>query len=164
MPEPPATNRDRGIMARYLMHVRTPMPPDEAFAYMADLSNFAEWDPGVDRVEQVQGEGPGPRASFDVAVKAFGRSISLRYDTVRYQPPATVVAFAESSLLTSRDTITVEPDGQGSIVTYDAVLKLKGLLGLADPLLGLSFEQIGDRAGVGLVAALDGERVMEPAQ
>jgi hypothetical protein len=148
-------------MARYLMHVRTPMPPAEAFAYMADLNNFAEWDPGVDRVDQLQGEGGGPGAAFDVAVKAFGRSITLRYDTLTYDAPTTVVAFAESSLITSLDTITVKPDGSGSIVTYDAVLKLKSVLGLADPLLGLSFKKIGDRAGAGLVKALAGERVLE---
>lgn len=151
-------------MARYLMHIRTPLSPAEAFAYMADLTNFAEWDPGVDRVDQVQGVGGGPDATFDVAVKAFGRSIALRYETVSYVPPATVVAFAESNLLTSRDTITVQPDGSGAgaIVTYDAVLQLKGLLRLADPLLGLSFKRIGDRAGAGLVVALAGERVLEP--
>jgi len=152
-------------MARYLVHVRTPMAPAEAFAYMADLTNFAEWDPGVDRVDQVQGDGPGPDASFDVAVKALGRSITLRYDIVSYDAPGTVVAFAENSLLSSRDTVTVEKDqaGSGSVVTYDAVLKLKGLLGLADPLLGLSFKKIGDRAAAGLVSALSGERVAEPA-
>jgi len=151
-------------MARYLMHVRTPMPPAEAFAYMADLTNFAEWDPGVDRSEQVQGDGPGPDAAFDVAVQALGRSITLRYDTITYEAPTTLVAFAESNVLTSLDTITVEPDssGSGSVVTYDAVLKLKGLLGVADPLLGLSFKRIGDRAGAGLVTALAGERIPEP--
>jgi len=151
-------------MARYLMRVRTPLSPSEAFAYMADLNHFAAWDPGVDRVEQVSGEGPGPDASFDVAVKAVGRSVTLRYNIVSYEAPTSVVAFAESSLLTSRDTITVEPSdtGSGSIVTYDAVLKLKGVLALADPLLGLSFKRIGDRAGAGLVAALEGERLPEP--
>ncbi len=153
-------------MARYLMHVRTPMSPSEAFAYMADLNNFAKWDPGVDRVVQVQGEGGGPGAAFDVGVKAFGRSITLRYDTITYDAPTTVVAFADGRLLTSRDTITVKPDdsGAGSVVTYDAVLKLKGPLALADPLLGVSFKKIGDRAGVGLVAALAGERVPTAAQ
>ena len=152
-------------MARYLVHVRTPMAPAEAFAYMADLTNFAEWDPGVDRVDQVQGDGPGPDASFDVAVKTLGRSITLRYDIVSYNAPATVVAFAENSLLSSRDMVTVEQDeaGSGSVVTYDAVLRLKGLLGLANPLLGLSFKQIGDRAATGLISALSGERLSEPA-
>ena len=148
-------------MARYLVHVQTPMPPDEAFAYMADLRNFAEWDPGVDHVDQIEGDGAGSGTSFDVAVKTLGRTITLRYDTISYDSPNEAVAFAESSLLTSRDTITVRAAGSGSIVTYDAVLKLKGLLGLADPLLGLSFKQIGDRAASGMIAALDGERVQE---
>ncbi len=48
------------------------------------------------------------------------------------------------------------------VVTYDAELKLNGLLGLADPLLGLSFNRIGDRAATGLVRALDGKKVEEP--
>lgn len=150
-------------MARYLVHVRTPMPPSEAFAYMADLAHFADWDPGVHRVEQLRGDGGGPDAAFDVAVKAFGRSMTLRYDIVSYDPPSLVVAFAESGLLTSRDTITIKPDGSGSIVSYDAVLKLKGPLGLADRLLSSSFNKIGERAAAGLVTALAGERIPEPA-
>ena len=150
-------------MARYLVHVRTPMPPADAFAYMADLTNFAKWDPGVDRVVQVHGDGGGPDAAFDVAIKSFGKSITLRYGTITFDPPSTFVAFAESSVLTSLDTITVTPDGSGSIVTYDAALKLKGPLGLADPLLGISFKKIGDRAAAGLETALAGERIVEPA-
>ena len=49
----------------------------------------------------------------------------------------------------------------GSIVTYDTVLKLKGPLGLADPLLARSFKKIGDRAAAGLETALAGERFAE---
>ena len=151
-------------MARYLVHVRTPMPPTEAFAYMADLNHFAEWDPGVQRVRQVRGDGPGADASFDVAVSVPGRSITLRYDIVAFDSPNTVTAFAENSVMSSKDTITVTPaEGNGSIVTYDAVLKLKGPLGLFDPLLRKSFDKIGDRAAAGLIAALSGERVAEPA-
>lgn len=148
-------------MARYVVHVRTPMPPAQAFAYMADLTNFAEWDPGVDRVEQIGGDGAGRGAAFDVAVKVPGRTMTLRYDTIAFDDASnTMTVFAENALLTSEDTITVEADGDGSIVTYDAELKLKGLLGLSDPLLGLTFKQIGDRASAGLVEALAGERVV----
>jgi hypothetical protein len=147
-------------MARYVVHVRTPMSAAEAFAYMADLRNFAEWDPGVDRVEQVTGDGAGPGAAFDVAVKVPGRTMTLRYDTIAFDDASTTMtAFAENAWLTSEDTIIVESDGDGSIVTYDAVLRLKGLLGLSDPLLRLSFGHIGDRAAAGLVDALAGERV-----
>ena len=69
------------VMARYVVHVRTPMPPAEAFAYMADLTNFAEWDPGV---EQVEGDGAGPGAAFDVEVKLPGWTMTLRYETVAF--------------------------------------------------------------------------------
>ena len=43
-------------MARYVTKVRTARSADEAFAYMADLRHFAEWDPGVKKVVQVEGE------------------------------------------------------------------------------------------------------------
>lgn len=147
-------------MARYIVQVRTPMPPSEAFAYMADLTNFAEWDPGVDRVEQVEGDGAGLGAAFDVAVKVPGRTMTLRYETTAFDDEATTMtAVAQNAFMTSEDTITVEADGKGSIVTYDAELKLRGLLGLSDPLLALTFNQIGDRAAAGLAETLAGERV-----
>ena len=147
-------------MARYVVHVRTPKPPAEAFAYMADLTNLAEWDPGVERVEQVEGHGAGPGAAFDVAVKLPGRTMTLRYDTVAFDDTSTTMtAIAQNAVMTSKDMIAVEADGDGSIVTYDAELKLKGLLGLFDPVLGLTFNQIGDRAAAGLVDTLAGERV-----
>lgn len=138
------------------------MPPAEAFAYMADLSNLADWDPGVERAEQVEGEGAGPGAAYDVDVKVTLRTMTLRYDTVAYDGSSnTMTAVAVNALITSKDTITVEADGDGdgSIVTYDAELTLKGLLGLANPLLGLAFNRIGDRAATGLIEALAGERV-----
>jgi carbon monoxide dehydrogenase subunit G len=150
------------VMARYVVHVRSPLPAAEAFAYMADLSNFAEWDPGVEHAELVQGDQAGPTAAFDVTVKGVRGSLTLRYHITEYAPPEKVVALAQSRLLTSLDTVTVRSDGDGSVVTYDAELKLNGLLRVADPLLGLSFKRIGDRAATGLVRILQGVELAEP--
>lgn len=153
-------------MARYVVHIRSPLPVAEAFAFMADLRNFARWDPGVVEVHQVEGDGGGADAVFDVAVKGVGGPLTLRYHTTTYTPPERVVARAETSRLTSLDTITVRPDGTGdgagSIVTYDAVLELNGILGVADPVLKLAFNRIGGRAAAGLIKALDGQRVAAP--
>ncbi len=124
---------------------------------MANLANFAEWDPGVTHVEQSEGAVPGPRAVYDVTIK--GLRAPLRYRTTRHEPPTSIVVRAESRFLTSVDRITVEDDDAGSIVTYDAELTLNGPLGLADPLLGLAFGRIGDRAAKGLIRVLDGERL-----
>lgn len=127
---------------------------------MANLANFAEWDPGVTRVDQVEGEGPGEDAVYDISVKGLRRP--LRYRTTRFEPSRAIVVLAESPWLTSLDTITVEGDAQGSIVTYDARLTLNGPFALADPILALAFGRIGDRATAGLISALDGERLPGP--
>ena len=146
-------------MPRYVVTVRSPLPPAEAFAYMADLTNFERWDPGVSGARQVTGDGPGLDAAYDVDVRGVVGSLTLRYEITAYDEPSRFVAEARSPLLTSIDTITVGADGAGSTVTYDAELTLNGLFGLANPFLGIAFKVIGDRAAAGLVQVLDGERV-----
>jgi carbon monoxide dehydrogenase subunit G len=146
-------------MARYTTSIRTPMPPAEAFAFMADLRNLATWDPGVRRTEQVEGDGPGADAVVDVTVAGVGRDLTLRYRTVSFEPPGWVVVRARSAQLVSEDRIAVTPAGDGSIVTYDAELRLRGPLVVFDPGLGLAFRRIGGRAAAGLAAALGGSAV-----
>lgn len=140
-------------MARYVTTVTSSMSAGDAFNYMADLRNFARWDPGVKSVRQVSGDGGGAHASFDVVVDGSPRPMTLRYATTTYDPPRLVVVEARNRWLTSVDRITVS----GSItatVTYDAALTLNGPLALFDPLLGRVFRRIGDRAAAGLRRAL----------
>ena len=137
-------------MARYVTTVRSAKTPKEAFAYMADLRNFAKWDPGVKAVRQVEGSGGGPDAVFDVTVAAPLRDLTLRYVTEEHDAPRNLLVVARSSVFTSIDRITVEPDGNGSVVTYDADLRLNGVLRVGDLGLRLMFGQIGDRAAAGL--------------
>lgn len=143
-------------MAQYVTTVRTPRTPDDAFVYMADLRNFAEWDPGVRSVTQVRGDGPAPDAEYDVVVDAGGRSLTLRYGATDYDAPQSITVKAASRLFTSLDRIDVTPDGDGSLVRYDARLTLNGPLGLFDRLLQGPFRKIGERANTGLIRALDG--------
>ena len=137
-------------MARYVTTVRSATTPREAFAYMADLRNFAEWDPGVKAVRQVEGSGGGPDSVFDVTVVAPGPDLTLRYVTEEHDAPHNLLVVARSSVFTSIDRITVEPDGTGSVITYDADLRLNGVLRIGDMGLRLVFGQIGDRAAAGL--------------
>lgn len=144
-------------MPRYQTRVRSPWSARRAFEYVSDLEHFADWDPGVRRATQIAGSGPGVEAAYDVTVSAMGRDLTLRYETVEIDPPRRVRVRAETSTLRSVDVITVEDHPRGGcVVTYDAELSLKGLLRLGDPLLGLVFRRIGDRAAAGLRRALEG--------
>lgn len=146
-------------MARYIARVRTERAPADTFTYMADLRNFEEWDPGVVRSIQVEGDGPGPGAVYDVTVDNGGRQTTLRYRVTDYDAPQRVKVVGETRFLLSVDEITVEAGEGGTVVTYDAELTLKGPLRLADPLLRPLFDKIGDKAAEGLTGALDGTRV-----
>lgn len=143
-------------MARYVTSVATPLSAAEAFAYMADVSHFVEWDPGVKSVLRVAGDGAGVGAAYDLTVQAGGTTV-MRYEVKEYEPPRRILLVARTSFLTSVDEVKVEPAGSGCIVTYDAKLTLNGPLGLLDPLLRLAFRRIGDRAAAGLNRVLSGK-------
>lgn len=143
-------------MARYVTRVRSPWSADRAFAYMADLTNFPEWDPGTKSARQVAGEGAGPDAAFELTVAAAPSDIDLTYRTVEWDPPRGVYLVAEGRWLTSKDRISVAPEEAGCVVTYDAELTLRGVLGIADLALRPVFQRIGDKAAAGLREALEG--------
>lgn len=142
-------------MARYTTTIASPWPADKAFDYMADLRNFAEWDPGVKKSVMQAGTEPGVGTSYDVTV----RFATLTYVTKEYDAPTRTVAEAKSTLLRSYDVIEVTPTESGCEVFYDARLTLNGPLGLADPLLGMAFDRIGDKAAAGMAKALDGTKL-----
>ncbi|MTA88417.1 MAG: hypothetical protein F2549_05285, partial [Actinobacteria bacterium] len=81
-------------MAKYTVRVESSKSVEEAFAYMADLRNFANWDPGVLTVTQVAGDGAGLGSSFDVAVKSVGGGTVLRYETLEYDEPGNLLVEA----------------------------------------------------------------------
>lgn len=144
-------------MAHYQVSIRSPWSATEAFDYMADLEHFADWDPGVKRAARASGAGPGTGAAFDVTVSAIGRDLPLRYETIAIDPPRRIEVRADTATLRSVDVITVHDESDaGCVVTYDADLSLKGVLRFGDPLLGLAFRRIGDRAAAGLRSVLEG--------
>lgn len=145
-------------MARYLTQVHSPKPAAEVFGYLADLSNMADWDPGVIHVEQLQGSGSTAGAVFDVVVKTVGGSVTFRYCFTNYDAPIEFTVCAQKPLLTSIDRVAVAEVGDGSVVTYSAELKFSLILKVLDPVLGFVLKRIGDRASVGLVRELEGQR------
>ena len=141
------------LMPRYVAKVRSPHTPEEAFAFLADLRNFARWDPGVKSSRQVTGDGPGEGAEYEVVVTGS----TLVYRVEEYDPPRSLLAIAVTKRLTSRDLVTVAPDDEGSTCTYDATLTLNGALRVFEPLMALVFRRVGDKAAGGLAVALDAE-------
>ena len=127
------------------------MSPQQAFAYMADLRNFAQWDKGVVKVEQVKGDGAGLGTIFDVTVKGFGKSTStLRYTTTEYDEFSNILVRGVNTLFTSIDRVTVNKTDTGCEVIYDATLTANWIIAGINLFLGKVFNKIGDTATSGL--------------
>ena len=148
-------------MARYTASIETPRPPAETFAYLSDFSTTQEWDPGVVEAERLGDAPVGEGTEFRLVADFFGRKAALTYRIVEFEPDKAVTLRGENTTVVSLDRITFEPSDGGTRVSYDADLALKGPLRIADPLLGLAFDRVGDRALEGLREAL-GSR--EPAR
>ncbi len=137
-------------MARYRATVETSQAPEEVFAYLSDFSTTADWDPGVVEAQRLDPE-VREGARFRVVAKFLGRSSELVYTAIRYEPPRLISLRGENASVISLDTIEVQAlPGGGAQVSYDAKLTLKGPARIADPLLGLAFKPVGDRALAGL--------------
>lgn len=147
-------------MAHYRTTISSPRSPEQVFDYMATFSNVTEWDPTAAEAHPI-GDASGAGARFHVLVRWLGREFPLEYTTTAYERPRRVVLRAEDGNTISEDTITVEPSGGGSEMTYDADLRLKGVMRFIDPLFGIAFKRLGDNAAAGLRRELG--RPAEPA-
>jgi hypothetical protein len=141
-------------MATFRAQIRSPLPPDEAFARMAAFDRVPEWDPATSASSRI-GAAPGLGTEYDVTTTFGGRTMLVRYTTTAYEPPRRFVVEARlPNGVGLRDEITVAPDGPGSVVTYDARIVPKGLWRLADPVFHLIFTRLGARAMPGIRAFL----------
>jgi carbon monoxide dehydrogenase subunit G len=138
-------------MARYATTISTHLSPADAFAFMADVRHFAEWDPGVSKAVRVAGDG-ATGSAYELTIAPGGTV--MRYEVTACEAPRLLRMIAKTRFVTSVDEIRVEASGAGASVTYDAVLTLNGVLGLMNPLLQLAFNRLGDRAAAGLKRAL----------
>jgi hypothetical protein len=141
-------------MARYHATVESRSPAAETFGYLATFSNAAEWDPGVLAGEQLDAGPLGAGSRFRLKVPFLGARMSLTYEVIRFVPGQEVQLGAASGLLRSTDTIVVTGAADGSTVSYDAEVQLRGPLRMLDPFLRPGFRVVAERAAAGLADAL----------
>jgi carbon monoxide dehydrogenase subunit G len=141
-------------MARYHATVESRSPAAETFGYLATFSNAAEWDPGVLAGEQLDAGPPGVGSRFRLTVPFLGARMSLTYEVIRFVPDREVLLHAANGVLRSTDRIAVTDAADGSTVSYDAKVRLRGPLQVLDPLLRPGFRVVAERAAAGLADTL----------
>ena len=141
-------------MAHYQAEIVANTNSEHTFAYLSRFDSAAEWDPGVESAEMLTPEPVAVGSRFLLNCRVAGRTIPLEYEIVVYEPHRRVVLRAENAYIRSTDTITFADEGSGSRVVYDAVLESRKARWLFEPLLGIVFGRLGDRAAAGLTRVL----------
>lgn len=141
-------------MARYSTTLSSTLTPTEAFSYLVAFEHVAEWDPGVARARALSATPPQLGSEFEVVTLFRGREIPLIYRIVEFDAGSRFVLEAQNQFVFSRDEVIVTP-GETTSVTYNALLRAKGLFTPFAPILALQFRQIGDRAREGLRRAVN---------
>ena len=131
---------------------------EESFAYVADFTTVAEWDPGIHSSRRLSGDG-GVGSIYEVRAEFRGKTMPFTYTVTAFEQNRRIVLDGVGEKATSLDTIAFEPGADGRTrITYTADFRLKGAVRLAEPFLGGTFRTLARKALAGLAAKLGAER------
>jgi len=135
--------------------VTTPRPRPDVFAYVADFTKAAEWDPGIRSAVRVAGAG-GVGTRYEVEATFAGRVVPMTYEVIEHTAPTCIVLRGGAATVEALDTIAFEeaPEG-GTRVVYRADFTLKGRLRSVGFLMKPLFRRLGRKAIGGLGAVLN---------
>ena len=129
-------------------------PADEDFRYLAEFEHAAEWDPGIAEAKRLTDGPVRVGTEFDVVALFRGKRQRFRYRVTELEDGRRIVLSGDGEKATSVDEIDVEPADSGSLITYTAEIKLKGLRRIAEPLLKPMLGKTADEALAGLKQTL----------
>jgi carbon monoxide dehydrogenase subunit G len=140
---------------RYHREIEVSADSAAAFAYIADFSHAAEWDPGVVESRRL-GDGPVEVGSrFELIALFRGNRRRFEYVVTELEPGRRIALHGEGDKAVSDDTVEVSTRGGRTVVAYEADLHLKGIYRAGEPFIGGMVKRMGDDALDGLEKKLD---------
>ena len=128
-----------------------PIGLSDAFDYVVDFTNIAEWDPGVTCSRRLDGEGVAVGSRFEVDSVFLGREVPLVYELVQSAPPDRAVLCASSKRFDATDTIELTAAAEAATtIRYTVEFRFRGVMRLIEPFMGRSLARVVEKALDGL--------------
>lgn len=108
--------------------------PEDVFAFVADPTNDALWQSGVEESEILDGEGVRVGSKFRSVGRLLGRKMEFTLEVTQHDPPKVIAVKTVDGPFSYTGRYTVEPEGDG------CRLKVSG----EAPSLGVFFGKVGD--------------------
>jgi carbon monoxide dehydrogenase subunit G len=129
-------------------------PPSRVVDYLKDFGNAEQWDPGTQTCTRTDSGPIAEGATWHNVSKIVGVTAELDY-TLTALSNRTLVFVGKNESSTSVDTITVDAQGAGSVITYRADLEMKGAAKLLSPAMKLVFEKLANDTEKQMTAVLN---------
>jgi carbon monoxide dehydrogenase subunit G len=142
-------------MTRFTRQIDVPTPLDDAFAYVADFTTTAEWDPGIVEARRLDDRPLGIGSRFEVVSRFGERQLPITYTITAFDPPSRIVLEGIGARFRGTDDIRFARGADGGTrIQYIADLELRGIARAAEPLMRGRFEKVVDDGSSGLAATL----------
>jgi carbon monoxide dehydrogenase subunit G len=115
---------------RYEQTIEIARPPDDVFAFLAELDNLPRWQPSVVRTDG----GLGPGEAFSETRAFMGKRIESRLEVVVYEPGRELTLRVVEGPVPLTVRHVLEPAGEGTRLTLAGEGEPGGLFRLAAPL------------------------------
>ena len=122
----------------FSIHVN--VPPEIAFAYVADLTRHGEWNPGL-KVTAISEGSTTVGSRFQSVGHVMGREIRDDLSVTAYHPPVCFAFFVKSGLGGEELTheFMLQPKDGGTLITRTAMATVSLLMKLLAPILSAFF-------------------------
>jgi hypothetical protein len=146
-------------MAHSFNQLHTRRSPEAAFDFISDFRHASLWDPRTQSVQKLT-EGPIARGTrFLLRARLLGPiGMDFPYEIVEFERPSVITFAGSTRCFEYRERVTFASDGPGTMITWDAGMKLRSLLALGNPILSLLYQRIGDDATGGIARVLEQAR------
>lgn len=150
-------------MTRLERRLETRLGTQDAFEFIADFGNAMHWDPGVATSKRIGDAPTGLGSRSDLGVRMGSRVVPMEYRVTAFERPSRVVLEGTGKGVTATDEIRFTPSATGTTIDYIADIRLGGLLGIIQPLLGKQFDALARNAVEGMKKTLDARADAAPA-
>lgn len=124
-------------MQRVERTARIPAPPDEVFAYLADLDNVADWQSGVTSAQRTSPGEMGVGATAQVTRQLGGQRITAPLTVTAYDPPRHLGIASQVSGVKADATLDLVPadDGAATDLAFAMEIRGSGLTSFMEPMI-----------------------------
>lgn len=129
--------------------VTVDQPIEKVWAYLSDFRSTEEWDPPTVSTTRTSGDG-GVGTTYHNVSEMLGQQTEVDYVVTAYVERERLQLAGDAGSISLLDTITLEPSGPGTSVTYHAEFTPQGAAKLAQPLLPPALKILADKVATSL--------------